>query len=135
MKTLKNFGFNTSNPTYIIAEIGINHGGDLSLAKKLIISAAKTGADAVKFQTYTTELRAPKGNKKIFNILKKCELPMKNFEILKNFSETIGIDFFSTPFDNESADFLNSIGVNIFKIASFDTANIPLLKKLITLMI
>ena len=65
IKDLKKFGFNTDNRTYIVAEIGINHRGSVNVAKKLIESAAKTGADAVKFQTYLTEKRAPKNNKEI----------------------------------------------------------------------
>ena len=70
MKNLREYGFNTDNKTYVIAEIGVNHGGDLDTAFKLIDSAVKTGCDAVKFQTYLTEQRAPKGNQEIFDILK-----------------------------------------------------------------
>ena len=80
IKNLRNYGFNTDNKTYVIAEIGINHGGSLDTALKLIDSAAKTGSDAVKFQTYITEQRAPKGNQSVFDILKKCELPLPDFE-------------------------------------------------------
>jgi len=72
IKKLKEYGFNTENRTYIIAEIGINHGGNVGVAKKLIDSAAKTGCDAVKFQTYLTENRAPQDSP-IFDILKDCE--------------------------------------------------------------
>ncbi|HIA12033.1 MAG TPA: hypothetical protein EYN69_08190, partial [Flavobacteriales bacterium] len=75
MKALKDIGLNTDNATYIIAEIGINHGGDIAVAKQLIDSAAKTGVDAVKFQTFLTEQRAPAGNQEVFDILKKHELP------------------------------------------------------------
>lgn len=128
IKDLKKFGFNSENSTYVIAEVGINHGGNVNLAKKIIKSASKTGANAVKFQTYITEKRVPKDSK-IFNILKRCELRKEDFKILKDFSDSVSMDFFSTPFDNESADYLDSIGVKIFKIASFDTVNIPLLKK------
>ena len=60
MKKLRDFGFNTPNNTYVIAEIGINHGGDINLAKKMIHSVKNTGADAVKFQTYKTEKRVSK---------------------------------------------------------------------------
>ena len=128
IKDLKKFFFNSENSTYVIAEVGINHGGNVNLAKKIIKSASKTGANAVKFQTYITEKRVPKDSK-IFNILKRCELRKEDFKILKDFSDSVSMDFFSTPFDNESADYLDSIGVKIFKIASFDTVNIPLLKK------
>ena len=80
--------------TFIIAEIGINHNGDINIAKKLISMASKTGCDAVKFQTYITEKRAPKGNDKVFNILKKCELPFEAFLELKNYSEKKNLIFF-----------------------------------------
>lgn len=129
MKNLKEYGLDTDNRTYIIAEIGLNHGGDLEVAKKLIESAAKTGADAVKFQTYKTEKRVKKDSP-IFDILKKCELPFENFDELKEFSEQKGIKFFSTPFDEESIDYLDSVDCEIFKVASFDVVNQKLLKKI-----
>ena len=132
MKNLKDFGFNTNNKTYVIAEIGINHGGDINLAKKMIDSVSRTGADAVKFQTYVTEKRVPKDSP-IFDILKKCELSFDAFEELQTYSKSLNIDFFSTPFDNDSVDFLNSIGCDIYKIASFDIVNKELLKKVASL--
>jgi hypothetical protein len=110
------------NQTYIIAEIGINHNGDIKLAKELIDSAKRAGADAVKFQTYITEKRVKK-NSPIYKILKNCELSFSDFKILNNYSKRKNIDFFSTPFDIESADYLNTIGIQIFKIASFDSSN------------
>jgi N,N'-diacetyllegionaminate synthase len=131
MKILKEYGFNTDNKTYVIAEIGINHGGDLDLAKRMIDSASKTGCDAVKFQTYLTEQRAPKGNQEVFDILKKCELPFSDFEILKNHSQNYGLDFFSTPFDRESVECLESIDVDLYKVASFDVVNKQLLRELV----
>ena len=70
IKNLNDYGFFTKNRTYVIAEIGINHRGDVEIAKKLIDSAHRAGVDAVKFQTYKTEKRAPKDNKDIFKILK-----------------------------------------------------------------
>ena len=87
MKKLKNHGFNTSKLFYTIAEIGINHGGDLDKAKSLIDSAVRAGADSVKFQTYLTEKRTPKDSP-IFDILKQCELPFDAFEKLKNHDHT-----------------------------------------------
>ena len=130
MKNLREYGFNTDNKTYVIAEIGINHGGNLDNAKRLIDSAAKTGCDAVKFQTYLTEQRAPKGNQEVFDILKKCELPFSDFEKLKDHSKGYGIDFFSTPFDRESIEFLESIETDLYKVASFDVVNKKLLREL-----
>lgn len=104
-------------------------GGDISVAKELIDSAAKAGADAVKFQTYITEKRTP-ANSPIFDILKKCELPFEAFKELKEYSEGKGVTFFSTPFDEESVDFLESINIELYKIASFDVVNKPLLSKI-----
>lgn len=130
MKDLRNFGFDTNKKRYVIAEIGINHGGSLETSKKLIDSASKTGCDAVKFQTYITEKRAPKGNKEIFDILKSCELPFKDFKTIKDYCEDKKITFFSTPFDEESIDYLESINCPFYKIASFDTVNKKLLQKL-----
>jgi N,N'-diacetyllegionaminate synthase len=129
-KSLRQFGFNTKNTTYVIAEIGINHGGDLGLALSLIESAARTGVDAVKFQTYITEKRAPKGNQALFDILKRCELPFEAFRTLKSCADCHGLDFFSTPFDQESVEYLSSINTSIFKVASFDVVNLRLLKEL-----
>lgn len=116
------------NKTYIIAEIGINHMGNMDKAKQLIDAAVRSGVDAVKFQTYITEKRAPKGNTQIFDILKKCELPFECFKELKEYSDSKDIEFFSTPFDEESVNYLKSIGITKHKIASFDVTNHKLLK-------
>lgn len=129
IKKLSQFGFDTDQRTYVVAEIGINHGGDLGLAELLIESASRTGVDAVKFQTYIAEKRAPKGNQAIFDVLKKCELPFEAFLTLKNCAASYGLDFFSTPFDQESIQYLNSIEVGLFKIASFDVVNLGLLRQ------
>lgn len=130
MKKLRDYGLDTDNQTYVIAEIGINHGGDLGMAKRLIDSAAQTGCDAVKFQTYITEQRAPKGNQEIYDILKKCELSFTDFDKLMDHSKGYGLEFFSTPFDKESVDYLESINIGLFKVASFDVVNKELLRRL-----
>ena len=122
IKKLKEYGFNTENRTYVIAEIGINHGGDLRLAKKLIDSAATTGCDAVKFQTYITEKRVPQDSP-IFDILKKCELPLPAFGELKEHASQCNLGFFSTPFDEESLSCLQKIECDLYKVASFDVTN------------
>ena len=129
MKNLKEYGFLTDNKVYVVAEIGLNHGGNIDTAKILIDSAAKTGVDAVKFQTYLTEKRVPK-NSPIFDILKKCELPFKAFKELKDYAEKYKVEFFSTPFDEESIDFLESIDSALYKVASFDVVNHKLLSKI-----
>ena len=109
--------------------MGINHNGNLIIAKKLIDSASRAGVDAVKFQTYLTEKRVKK-NSPIFNILKKCEFNFDDFEILKKYSEKKGVEFMSTPFDFESFQFLHDLKVSKIKIASFDTVNLCFLKKI-----
>lgn len=129
IKNLKDYGFNTQNRTYVIAEIGINHRGSVDVAKELIDSAVRAGVDAVKFQTYITEKRAPEGNEEIFKILKDLELPFEAFKELKEYANQYNVDFFSTPFDKESVDYLESIGTDLYKIASFDIVNHKLLEE------
>lgn len=90
----------------------------------MIHSAKRAGADIAKFQTYSTEKRFSKNkNEKIFNILKNCELSFNDFKILKKECDKIDIEFSSTAFDKESAVFLDDLGVEIIKIASFDVQN------------
>lgn len=135
----KSVGHNS--PCFIIAEAGVNHNGDIKLAKKLVDMALYAGADAVKFQTFKSEklvtgyaemAKYQKDNigteDSQFNMLKKLELSYNEFEELKKYCESKGIIFMSTPFDAESADFLNSIGLEGFKISSGDLTNIPLLQ-------
>lgn len=129
IKKLRDYGFNTDNRTYIIAEIGINHRGDIKIAKQLIDSAVRSGVDGVKFQTYITEQRAPKGNNEFFKILKDLELPFEAFKELKEYTKQYDVDFFSTPFDKESINYLESIGTDLYKIASFDVLNYQLLRE------
>lgn len=126
---------------FIIAEAGVNHNGDINLAKKLIDVAKEAGADAVKFQTFKSEklvtgyakmAKYQKDNigeeESQFNMLKKLELSYDNFFELKKYCDEKDIIFMSTPFDIESSDFLNSIGMEAFKISSGDLTNMPLLE-------
>lgn len=127
---------------FIIAEAGVNHNGSISNAKKLIETAKEAGADAVKFQMFHTEnlvtKSAPKANyQKIgtnensqFKMLKGLELSEDDFLELMQFCENCGIKFMATPFDNDSADFLNESSLSIFKISSGDLNNIPFLKRI-----
>lgn len=127
--------------SFIIAEAGVNHNGDIQLAKKLIDKAVEAGVDAIKFQTFKSEnlvtgyasmAKYQKDNigseDSQFNMLKKLELSFDEFIKLKEYCDKRNIIFMSTPFDFESADFLNSIGVEAFKIGSGDLTNIPLLE-------
>lgn len=133
-------------PTYIIAEIGVNHNGSIDLAKETIDAAVKAGADAVKFQTFKTEKlvskKAKQANYQIentgkvesqFDMLKKLELTESDFHDLKLYCEQRNIEFLSTPFDEESAVLLKNLGIHAYKIGSGDLTNIPFLRYLNTL--
>ncbi len=126
----------------IIAEAGVNHNGDMGLAKKLILTAKDSGADYVKFQTFITELNisrtAKKANYQIentksvesqFEMVKKLELSFDNFLELIDYCKNIGIKFLSTGFDIPSIDFLTN-HIEIFKVPSGEITNYPYLKKL-----
>src|SRR3989344_5276725 len=127
-KTLAQLGIGRDRRTFIIAEAGINHNGDMQIARRLIDEAKKAGASAVKFQTYITDKRVKKDNP-VYGILRKCELSIDDQNILKKYADQKGIIFFSTPFDEESVDGLVRMGVSLLKIASFDVVNHKLLKK------
>lgn len=116
------------HPAFVIAEVGINHNGDVRTAERLIEAAAQAGADAVKFQTYRTELRV-KPDSPIFGILKRCELSFDQQAGLLAHAERLGLCFFSTPFDAESVDFLANLRVPLLKIASMDVVNLALLRQ------
>lgn len=126
---------------FIIAEAGVNHNGDINIAKQLVDRAVFAGVDAIKFQTFKTEklvteyadmAEYQKDNigkvDSQFNMLKKLELSYENFIELQEYCKLKGIMFLSTPFDFESSDFLNSIGMEAFKISSADLTNIPFLE-------
>lgn len=128
--------------TYIIAEAGVNHNGDIDLAKKMITVAADAGADAVKFQTFITERGiskfAPKAEyqkkrtgdqESQFEMVKRWELDKRAHKELIDFCQKLNILFLSTPFDLISVDLLVSLGLKIFKIPSGEITNMPYLKK------
>ena len=129
------------NPTYIIAEMSANHAGSKEKAIEIIHEAKKAGADAIKIQTYTPDTITMDCDNKYFSIKKgtwkgenlyqlygKAYTPWDWQEDLKKEAEKVGLDFFSTPFDKTSVDFLESIGVTFYKIASFELVDIPLIK-------
>ncbi len=123
---------------FVIAEVGINHDGNVSRAHKLIDAAADSGSDAVKFQTFRADrLMVPirerlvqqgEGTESAFEMFRRMELSWEDHENLKKHANDRGISFLSTPFDEESADFLDRLGVPAFKIASSDITHTPLLK-------
>lgn len=118
-----------NSPIFIIAEVGINHNGDMDIACDLIDKAKWAGASAVKFQTYITEKRVSKDSP-IFDILKKCELSYDQQKELFEYANNNQIMAFSTPFDSESVEFLAEINTPCYKVASFDLVNIPLLNEI-----
>lgn len=130
-------------PCFIIAEAGVNHNGDVELARKLVDAATASGADAVKFQTFKAEklvtatarkadyqVRNTGSDESLFDMLKKLELSESDHEKLLSHCRDRGILFLSTPFDEDSADFLLRLGVAAFKVSSGDLTNTPFLKRL-----
>lgn len=116
-------------PTFIVAEAGLNHNGDINIAKKMIDAAIDAGVDAIKFQTFKTEEFLAKSSQ-YFELFKNVELSFNDFEELNEYAKEKNCIFFSAPFDLISTDFLIKIDVPCFKIASSDLTNIPLIKKI-----
>jgi N,N'-diacetyllegionaminate synthase len=134
------------NKTFVIAEAGVNHNGSLEMAFQLIDVAVAAGADAVKFQTFTAEkviaINAPKADyqkestgsdESQLEMVKKLELDEPAHIQLYQYCRHKGIQFLSTPFDLESIDLLNRLGLEIFKIPSGEIANLPYLRKMAAL--
>lgn len=127
--------------TYIIAEMSANHAGSFERAKEIIHAAKEAGADCVKIQTYTSDTLTIDCNNEYFHIGRgtwegenlyqlygKAYTPWEWQPELKAEANKVGIDFFSTPFDQSSVDFLEEIGVEFYKIASFELVDIPLIE-------
>lgn len=134
-------GIREMNKTIIIAEAGVNHNGDLELAKQMVKAAKESGADIVKFQTAKLESLvsklAPmaeyqkKNTGKIesqMDMLKRILLPYDDFAILARYCDEVGIQFLSTPFDIDSVEFLASLGCKLWKIPSGEITNLPYLE-------
>jgi N-acetylneuraminate synthase/N,N'-diacetyllegionaminate synthase len=128
-------------PAYIVAEIGINHNADMDLAKKMILAAKESGADAVKFQNYKTEDFVPIKNVEFeyksqgklvkefqYDMFKRYELSDENLVDLKSFSDANGIDFHSTPTNFQGVDLLKKIGVDVLKNGSDYLTNLDLVE-------
>jgi len=125
---------------FIIAEAGVNHNGNFTLACELALAACEAGADAVKFQTFKTEkvvtkkamlaeyqMESCKPGDTQFDMIKKLELSYDEFSKLKKYCDSIGIMFLTTPDEFESADFVENI-VDIYKIGSGEVTNLPFLE-------
>jgi N,N'-diacetyllegionaminate synthase len=134
---------NKMNRTIIIAEAGVNHNGDIKIAKKLIDVAAEAGVDYVKFQTFkASKLVSNKAQKADYQIgnggnsdesqlemLQKLELSKADHYLLLDYCKQKKVNFFSTAFDLDSLDFLKEIGLKLFKIPSGEITNLPYLEK------
>ena len=131
------------SPTFVIAEAGVNHGGNMEIAKQLIDLAVDAKADAVKFQTFKTEhlildniQKAPYQKKTTdagetqFDMLKKLEVSKEQNLELKQYCAKKGIIFLTTPFDEESLEEVDELDLPAYKIASTDTTNLPFLGKI-----
>lgn len=134
--TIKNRKIGINEPTFVIAEAGINHNGDLSIAKQLVNVAKKTGCDCFKIQTHITEEEMIKSNilpgkiskKPLWEIIKKCELSEKDEIKIKNYCKEKKILFLSTPFSIPAVDRLEKINIPAYKIGSGELTNIPFLE-------
>lgn len=128
--------------TFIIAEAGVNHNGDIEIAKKMIDAASAAGADAVKFQTFKAErivsINAPKAEYQIENtnntesqyqMLKKLEIDKETHLELMEYCKEKNIMFLSTPFDIDSVHMLVELGIEIIKIPSGEITNLPYLRE------
>jgi len=132
------------NKVFVIAEAGVNHNGSVELAKKLIDVASEVGADAVKFQTFKTELCISKDARKAdyqvkntgddketqYEMVKKLELSEEMHNELIAYCKEKNIMFLSTPFDHDSIELLSDLGLEIFKIPSGEITNLPYLRRI-----
>ncbi len=131
----------SGDPCYVIAEIGINHNGDLYTALELIKAAKDAGADAVKFQKRTPEVvvppykksdpkETPWGHMTYLEYKRRLEFGGEEYEQIDIYCEDIGITWFASPWDIESVDFLERFNVPAYKVASASVTDIPLLHKI-----
>lgn len=130
-----------NNEVYVIAEMSANHGGDLNTAFDIIRQAARAGADCVKIQTYTADSITINCDAedfqihgglwdgyKLYDLYTDAGTPYEWHQAIKDECEKNGVDFLSTPFDPNAVDFLESIGCEAYKIASFELIDIPLIE-------
>ena len=118
--------FDTADRVCVVAEVGNNHEGSFEVAKQMVRAAAECGVDAVKFQTFKTEHYVSRSDSARFQRLKSFELRYEQFEELAHLAHQCGLLFISTPFDLQSALFLDSI-VDSYKVASGDNNFVPLI--------
>ena len=131
------------NRCYIIAEMSANHKNDLSRAKDIIKAAAESGADAIKLQTYTADTQTIEHDadqfiihgtlwdkKSLYKLYEEASTPWEWQADLKAFANSLGLDCFSTPCDVSAVDFLETIDMPCYKVASFEIVDLPLLKRI-----
>ena len=114
------------NDPLVIAEIGINHGGSLEVAKAMVLAAYRSGCECVKHQTHfvhdemtpeAKDIFPPNADKSIWDVMEESALSQDDEIRLKNYTEELGMIYISTPFSRSAADFLNDIGVPAFKLS------------------
>ena len=124
-------------PPLVVAEIGINHGGSLDLAKAMVNAAHLAGCEMVKHQTHFVEdemteeaksIFPPNAEKSIWDVIEECALSKDEEIALKKYAESLGMLYISTPFSRSAADFLADIGVSAFKIGSGECNHVPLIR-------
>jgi len=142
---INNKVINSLSPTYFIAELSCNHNQDKSICLKLIDEAHKAGANAIKLQTYTPDTMTIKSNKPIFkdclngtiwegktlyDLYSKAYTPWEWHKELKEYANSLGMDLFTSPFDTTAVDFLESLNMPAYKIASFEITDHILIKRI-----
>ena len=134
---IKNRTISSKEAPLIIAELGINHGGDLLVAEQLVKSAADRGCEVIKHQTHflddemtpdAKQIMPPNADVSIWDVMEKCSLTQDEEIKLKRLVEDLGMIYISTPFSRSAADFLNDINVPAFKIGSGECDNLLLLE-------
>lgn len=125
------------HPPLVIAEIGINHGGSLDVAKEMVRLAAGAGCEVIKHQTHFLEdemtdeakqIFPPNADVSIWEVMARCALSAADEIALKDYTESLGLIYLSTPFSRKAADFLEEIGVCAYKIGSGEADNLPLIR-------
>ena len=124
------------HPPFVIAEVGINHNGDVNLAKQMVYAAKEAGAHCIKFQTHLigkemihTQMTPGSISKEpLWNIIERCELTAAEERAVKQLCDEVGILFLSTPFSREAADQLEELGIPAYKIGSGEITNLPLIE-------
>jgi N-acetylneuraminate synthase len=126
-----------NHPPLVIAEIGINHGGDLEVAKNMVRLAAAVGCECVKHQTHIVEdemtdeaksIFPPNADVSIWDVMAQCALSQEDEAELKRYTEDLGLIWISTPFSRAAADFLETLDVPAYKIGSGEADNLPLIR-------